>query len=102
MSPQPTVAAQLTRTPERNSLEADLFEPRNVRWRNDQQHSKELRRQPRAKDTSHDRDGNALDDKQPDDASGAGAQRPTDRDLLLARRSPEQEQIADVEARREQ
>ena len=50
----------------------------------------------------HDCDGNAFDEKQPDDPSVAGAKSLAHGDLVLSRSASKQEQIADVETRREQ
>ena len=95
-------AADENSQPERNSLETDFLESRNVRGRKGDQNSKELSRHPGANEATQKCEGKAFDEKQPDDSSVAGAKSLAHGNLLLTRCASKQEQIADVETRREQ
>ena len=83
-------------------LEADFLEPRNVGGRKGHQNPNELSRHPGANQARQKREGKALDEEQPDDASVTGAKCLAHGHLLPTRRASKQEQIADVETRREQ
>lgn len=83
---------------QRDSLQADLFEPRDAGWSQGDQQSNQRSREPGAKRTSQQCERQRLAQKQADNSARAGAQGSTYRELALTCAASEQEQITDVEA----
>ena len=87
------------REQQRPHVDVNLVRTRNRRCRGAREHVSQPRCQQGARDAAGKREQQALDDQLPDNAPASGAQRQSNRDLALTRRSAGEQQVRDIRAR---